>query len=810
MGKLEAAAARGSSRRAKGPKDCWEARFKGTLLERVPEQDYLDAALPPHTWMFCFPNGIKLEKRAQHPNFFIFVLTNVDGSRFYGAALTFYQPCAVHPPLPPQLAETTSKDRVFMPTCLCLLSHYQFFTAFKEILCELLRVSQSTTHITVEKLIERVLFDIPLPPPGGICVNAPLATRTLVIKRPSRSNFSLADFSVRALFDCLSVDSVINLFSYVLEEKKILFISKHRSLLTIAAETVTTLLCPFQWAHIYIPIINSALKEYLEAPTPYIMGMVREQDVDVVVDLQDVILVDLDSGQISNGSRCCLPPKEKAELLQRLTYIVHPNIPDMDMGFLADDPLHCIHCQLAEPEPKSTASVDVQIRTAFLLFFVPLLVNYRSCIQFLRKYPKPIPIFNRPRFFQNLERANWPFFEMLLETQAFSQFVERCNLQTENLFDLAIYHYTRNNDTKLSFLTCTTEESEPLKVFTVPPAATASAVPPTSVAHDTFPELNPELKRIARPCAMLPVATHPAHIPPYIKDDADAAQEADKEDAKLINSIDAYVASMFAPTTAALSVSLNEEDSVDPYLSVGARQRVLGDVIGREHYLLFVRRLAAYAHEKCYDGKISDATFDLLYMNLQTVLANSTQEQDFRAPTEMLKFVKIFNHKVSGVPEYLASRLMIADVWKNTKFWDFAFYEEVQRRRGELPRHFRNTLDNWDTIPQDKAVETESEILFKAICECVSNMVFLGVEILARNFTSRLTTLTALPEEHMATLRTLLQNLANTNAGYATQIENVRPKVTTKCESFDYVTPDKSRQVREQMHKLVGFSCLTK
>ncbi len=44
-------------------------------------------------------------------------------------------------------------------------------------------------------------------------------------------------------------------------------------MLTYAAETITSLMFPFAWHHIYIPILPSDLLDYLEAPTPFLIGV---------------------------------------------------------------------------------------------------------------------------------------------------------------------------------------------------------------------------------------------------------------------------------------------------------------------------------------------------------------------------------------------------------------------------------------------------------------------------------------------------------------------------------------------------------
>lgn len=43
----------------------------------------------------------------------------------------------------------------------------------------------------------------------------------------------------------------------------------------LVAETLNYLLFPFTWPHVYVPILPTSLKHFLDAPVPFIMGISR-------------------------------------------------------------------------------------------------------------------------------------------------------------------------------------------------------------------------------------------------------------------------------------------------------------------------------------------------------------------------------------------------------------------------------------------------------------------------------------------------------------------------------------------------------
>ena len=41
----------------------------------------------------------------------------------------------------------------------------------------------------------------------------------------------------------------------------------------LVAESMTAILFPFIWQHVYVPILPKALSHFLDAPVPFLMGI---------------------------------------------------------------------------------------------------------------------------------------------------------------------------------------------------------------------------------------------------------------------------------------------------------------------------------------------------------------------------------------------------------------------------------------------------------------------------------------------------------------------------------------------------------
>ena len=88
---------------------------------------------------------------------------------------------------------------------------------------------------------------------------------------PHNNPLSESSITMRVTFELFSIDTISLIFKSMLSEYKILFVSQH-SILTLVAEVFRSFLYPFDWQHVYIPIIilPEDVLMFLRAPTVYI------------------------------------------------------------------------------------------------------------------------------------------------------------------------------------------------------------------------------------------------------------------------------------------------------------------------------------------------------------------------------------------------------------------------------------------------------------------------------------------------------------------------------------------------------------
>lgn len=75
------------------------------------------------------------------------------------------------------------------------------------------------------------------------------------------------------LFFSLDINNIVQLLSYMIQEQKILFYSSNVSTIEFCCEALISLLYPFYWQHVYIPIVPLISLDYLNLPLPSLLGI---------------------------------------------------------------------------------------------------------------------------------------------------------------------------------------------------------------------------------------------------------------------------------------------------------------------------------------------------------------------------------------------------------------------------------------------------------------------------------------------------------------------------------------------------------
>lgn len=111
------------------------------------------------------------------------------------------------------------------------------------------------------------------------------------------------------LANTLGVHGLTHLWAALVMEKRILLRASSYTALTVAAEGASGLIWPLRWIHVYIPVLPYSLVDYIEAPTPFLIGL--HTSVSLIGHFLDgLIIFDLDTGIVHHSETLLPPPPE--------------------------------------------------------------------------------------------------------------------------------------------------------------------------------------------------------------------------------------------------------------------------------------------------------------------------------------------------------------------------------------------------------------------------------------------------------------------------------------------------------------------
>nr|GME14092.1 DENN domain and WD repeat-containing protein SCD1 [Ipomoea batatas] len=252
--------------------------YLASLLDQYPPPNHTLYPPPPPQLSTCvlpagvefYPSGFDSNNPSTFPKSYPIVLTEGDGSKIYVSCIAFRDPVCE------DIAEAYRiPANSFADKCICFVSRSPSFRILRDALEEIFTLcfSSSGSSKPLWDVIAYVVSNVPLPNPGRDRVLFAVENTLLSVEVPPKDGLPHADISFQPLVQCLDVDNVIQLFIAVLLERRILLRSDKYSLLTLVSESICHLIYPFRWQHVYIPLLFFSGVDYIDAPTPYMMGL---------------------------------------------------------------------------------------------------------------------------------------------------------------------------------------------------------------------------------------------------------------------------------------------------------------------------------------------------------------------------------------------------------------------------------------------------------------------------------------------------------------------------------------------------------
>ncbi|XP_007423542.1 DENN domain-containing protein 4C isoform X2 [Python bivittatus] len=516
--------------------------YKAGLIFRYPEDDYESFPLSESVPLFCLPMGATIEcwdpqTKYPLPVFSTFVLTGSSAEKVYGAAIQFYEPYVqelLNEKQHMQLGLLTAIERKVVTSksinsnkCICLLSHWPFFEAFRKFLMFIYKLSVSGPHpLPIEKHISHFMHNIPFPSPQRPRILVQLSAHdALILSQPVCTPLPLSGANFSTLLMNLGPENCATLLLFVLLEGKILLHSLCPAVLTGVAEAVAAMIFPFQWQCPYIPLCPLSLATVLSAPVPFIVG-VDSRYFDLYEPPQDVVCIDLDTNMvyISDDKKSMnwkLLPKKPCKSLLGTLKKLHPQLALVHRKTQEGSAVEMKPIEADFSWQKKMTQFEMEIQEAFLRFMAYILKGYRTFLKPITQAPSnkttaADSLFDLQGFLKSRDRAYTKFYTALTKTQIFSRFIEECSFVSDKdtglaFFDDCVEKVDVDSAEDIRLIEFDESQKSEHTVFIMPPEP-----PPDDgqerlpkYSYKTFPRL--ELKLFDRPQDLkLSFKRHPA------------------------------------------------------------------------------------------------------------------------------------------------------------------------------------------------------------------------------------------------------------------------------------------------------------
>ena len=309
-------------------KENHKEEIKPKIISSFPPFEKTTISFDESILNHCFPNGYQLIRcpNKPKPKVFSFILDNnffnINYPQKYLSCLICYEKITQYKILNEmEKCEDNTKDideikvndnvkdpDIYIPKCLLLMSLYPFFGEFEKIITEIYNYSMNQimkekdlsrinkevkkrlslkrlstvkeifskgkdVNDPIEKIIENLLIELPVPPRGVSKVKYFLNEEERTINQNEMNKLPIVDVNLMRI--CIDFDpkDIITIYNYLFLESRILFFSKNIEFLNSYIYGLLALLYPFQYQYQIITILPKENFEILESITPFIAGI---------------------------------------------------------------------------------------------------------------------------------------------------------------------------------------------------------------------------------------------------------------------------------------------------------------------------------------------------------------------------------------------------------------------------------------------------------------------------------------------------------------------------------------------------------
>ncbi|XVE78005.1 hypothetical protein DITRI_Ditri13aG0109400 [Diplodiscus trichospermus] len=206
----------------------------------------------------------------------------------------------------------------------------------------------------------------------------------------------------------LSLDSILAVIAGILLEKQVVVICPNLGVLSAVVLSLVSLIRPFQWQSLLLPVLPMRMLDFLDAPVPFLVG-IQHKPTDLKMKTSNLVQVNLLKNQVKT---CHLPklPRHK-ELVSELRPI-HTRL-SFEGSIAKKHPTY--RCN------EMQAEAATQFLTVMRHYLESLCANLRShTITSVQSNHDRVSLLLKDSFIDSFPSKDRPFIKLLVDTQLFT------------------------------------------------------------------------------------------------------------------------------------------------------------------------------------------------------------------------------------------------------------------------------------------------------------------------------------------------------------------------------------------------------
>jgi len=338
---------------------------------------------------------------------------------------------------------------IYLPHAICLISKFPTIKQMEMSLESLLKLftDKNSSQKDINNLLIHIINEISLPPPNKkLNFYLPYSLNQIELYSYIHKDLPYDSFNLNKILEYFSSENFTLIIFLILFEQKILFVCDNYGLLSEILLSFISLIYPFEYVNILIPILSEELVKYLQCFRPFIMGIdecmletaktyiEEEQTVYLIHIKRDLVEIYMNKKLKKATKKSVCADKEEGKI---------PNIPDemynelkKEIGNLKN--LFEKNKKNKKNKNEQNKKIQIKLRKYVMKLIAFIFGDYKKYLTYIDK----IPIFNLKSFVDSKPNNNSHFYEEICSTHIFKYFLQVSTQETFSYFEKLCIRYS--------------------------------------------------------------------------------------------------------------------------------------------------------------------------------------------------------------------------------------------------------------------------------------------------------------------------------------------------------------------------------